>query len=239
MVKKKKKRLNIKRTLFFLLFLYIIGFSIYWIYKRPINHIEISGNNLIKDIDIITAANLKDYPSIFKYSSRTIEKRIKELSLVDSVDVKKTFDFTIKITIKENKVLFYYKNKDKIVLGNGDIINNKLDKLYGIPVFINEADNKVFKEFIKNFNKINENIISEMNTIEYYPDYNNDNEIIDGKNFKIVMNDGNTIITSSDSCNVINKYNEVYASLNGKQGTLYLDKRSNTDSNLIFMPYEG
>ena len=114
MVKKKKKRLNIKRTLFFLLFLYIIGFSIYWIYKRPINHIEISGNNLIKDIDIITAANLKDYPSIFKYSSRTIEKRIKELSLVDSVDVKKTFDFTIKITIKENKVLFYYKNKDKI-----------------------------------------------------------------------------------------------------------------------------
>ena len=47
--KNKKKRLNIKRTLFFLLLIYIICYSIYFILNQPIKHIEITGNNLLSD----------------------------------------------------------------------------------------------------------------------------------------------------------------------------------------------
>ena len=50
------------------------------------------------------------------------------------------------------------------------------------------------------------------------------------------MNDGNTIIANSKSVNVVNKYNDIYASLDGKLGTINLD--SNKLKNLVFIPYE-
>ena len=122
MAKKKKKRLNIKRTLAFLLFIYIFCYGVYYLVNQPIKHIEIKGNNLVLDSEILKVSKLKNYPSIFKYSSRTLEKRIKTIKLVSDVDVKKWFGHILKIEIEENKLLFYYE--DKIVLSNGNFIKN-------------------------------------------------------------------------------------------------------------------
>ena len=51
------------------------------------------------------------------------------------------------------------------------------------------------------------------------------------------MNDGNTVVANSKSVSVLNKYNDIYASLNDKKGTINLD--SNKLDNLVFIPYEG
>lgn len=232
--KKKKKRLNIKRTLFFLLIIYIICYGIYYLINQPIKHIEITGNELVLDSEILRVSKLKDYPSIFKYSSNTLEKRIKTIKLVDSVKVKKWFGHIVKIEIKENKLLFYYN--EKLVLSNGNIINNDLDKVYGIPTFSGSIDTKLLNSFINGFGELNDNIISEMNEIEYTPSKNHEGEVIESDRFKITMNDGNTIITNSKSVSVLNKYNDIYASLSGKLGTINLD--TNEVNNLIFIPYE-
>ena len=233
--KVRKKRLNIKRTLFFLLLFYIIGYSIYYMINQPIKHIYINGNNLIKDSDIIRLANIKDYPSIFKYSNKTLETKIKKNKLINSVNVKKTFNFTIKIDIIENKLLFYFLNEDKIVLSNGDIINNNLNNIIGIPTLINECNKDILNKFIKSFSELNTNIIYEIDYIEYYPSINND-KIISDNRFKIMMNDGNTVIVNTNSVSTLNKYNDIYASLGGKLGTINLD--SDKLSNLVFIPYE-
>ena len=58
--------------------------------------------------------------------------------------VKKGLNFTIKIKIKENKPLFYYNNK--LVLSNGDIIENKYNNIYGIPTLINDVNKEIFKK---------------------------------------------------------------------------------------------
>lgn len=237
MVKKKKKKLNIKRTLAFLLCLYIICCGIFFLLKQPIRHIEISGNNILKDSTIIKAAGIENYPSIFKYTSWNLEKKIKKLDLVEDVDVIKWFDFTVKIKIKENKILFYYQNNKKIVLSNGDIINNDLKKVYGIPILLNSIDSKLLKDFVNNFSKINENILSEISTIEYFSEYTS-NEIVDTNVFKIIMNDGNTVIANIKNCEFMNKYNEIYASLGDRKGILRLDNKLTTESNFVFMPYE-
>ena len=43
-------------------------------------------------------------------------------------------------------------------------------------------------------------------------------------------------ICNTKTVNVLNKYNSIFASLNGKYGTINLD--SNKLSNLVFIPYE-
>lgn len=236
MKKKKKKRLNKKRTLVFILFLYIICYFLYDLINSPIKHFEINGNKLVKDSGILRVSNLKDYPSIMRYTSNTIEKKIKSIELVNDVKVKKWFGHKIIINIDENKVLFYYKNINKIVLSNGNIIDNKYD-IVGIPIFNNDIDKDIYNDFIKNFSKLNDNIIYEINSVEYYPQVSTDGSVISKDRFKIVMNDGNTVVANSKSVDVLNKYNDIYASLNDKKGTINLD--SNKLDNLVFIPYEG
>lgn len=232
-MKKKKKKLNIKRTIVFLLFLYIVGYMIYVVVTEPIKHIEISGNYYISDLEIIEVANIKNYPPIFKYTNKTLENKIKKLDLVEDVDVKKWFGFILKINVNENKILFYYQNTDKIVLSNGNIIDNNYKYLTGIPILVNTMESDILKKFIESFSKVDNDIISEINEIEYYPDYNSSGEVIDKNRFKIIMNDGNTVITDTNTCSILNKYNDIFASLGDKKGTLYLN------DNLVFIPYEG
>lgn len=236
-MKKKKKKLNKKRTLVFILFIYIICYFLYDLVNSPIKHYEINGNNLVKDSDILKVSNLKDYPSIMKYTSNTIKKKIKSIELINDVKVRKWFGHKVIINVEENKVLFYYKDIGKIVLSNGNIINNKYSDLVGIPIMLNDIDKDVYNMFISGFSKINDNIIYEINNIEYYPQYDVDGNVISKDRFKIVMNDGNTIIVNSKSVDVLNKYNDIYASLNDKKGTINLD--SNKLDNLVFIPYEG
>lgn len=236
-MKKKKKKLNKKRTLVFILFIYIICYFLYDLVNSPIKHYEINGNNLVKDSDILKVSNLKDYPSIMKYTSNTIKKKIKSIELINDVKVRKWFGHKVIINVEENKVLFYYKDIGKIVLSNGNIINNKYSDLVGIPIMLNDIDKDVYNMFISGFSKINDNIIYEINNIEYYPQYDVDGNVLSKDRFKIVMNDGNTIIVNSKSVDVLNKYNDIYASLNDKKGTINLD--SNKLDNLVFIPYEG
>ena len=232
----KKKRLNIKRTLIFIILIYIFVSVFYSIINQPIKHIEINGNNIVSDAEILRISELKDYPSMLKYSSKKIEKNIKKLKLVNNVKVKKCLNSKVIINIDENKLLFYYKNTDKIVLSNKDIIKNEFNKIVGIPTLVNDVKSDILSNFIENFNKIDDNIIYEMNSIEYYPLVNENGDIISNDRFKILMNDGNTIIVNVKSVSVVNKYNDIFASLNGKLGTINLD--SNKLNNLVFIPYE-
>lgn len=235
--KVKRKRLNIKRTLVVFLIIYILGYFCYTLFNHPIIHIEIKGNNLVSDAEIIRKSNLKDYPSIMKYSSSSIKNNIKQIELVNDVKVQKWFGNVIKITVEENKILFYYGNTEKIALSNGNIIKNEYSNIYGIPVFTNNLKSNLMTNFIKGFSKIEDNIISEINEIEYFPKYSEDNKkLISEDRFKIIMNDGNTIIANTKTVEVINKYNTIYASLGDKKGTINLD--SNKLNNLVFIPYE-
>lgn len=233
---RKKRKLNKKRTIVVILLLYIFCYAIYCFFKQPIKHIEIIGNNYVTDAEILRVSGLKDYPSILKYPSWTIKNKLKKLELINDVKVTKSLSFKVKIEVKENKILFYYKDTDRIALSNGSIITNDLDNVYGIPILVSDLKSELLEEFINSFSVLDENIIYEINYIEYFPQISENNEIINDNRFKILMNDGNTIIANTKSIYVINKYNDIFASLNGKYGTINLD--SNKLSNLVFIPYE-
>ena len=70
MSKKKKKnkkiRLNYKGIFKLLIFILFIVLIINYFINLRIKNIYILGNNTIKDVEIIEAANIKDYPNIIK-----------------------------------------------------------------------------------------------------------------------------------------------------------------------------
>ena len=88
--KKKKKKLNVKRLILLLLILYLIVMLCYAIISMPIKNIYIKNTKLLKDNEIIEVSGIKNYPGIFKISSKKMEDKIRTLDLVSGVKVKKS-----------------------------------------------------------------------------------------------------------------------------------------------------
>lgn len=235
-VKVKKKKFNVKKFLILFLFFYMLVYAVVFMFNEPIRHIKIKGNKLVSDAEILSVSKLKNYPSIFKYFSRTLEKRIEKLDLVHTADVKKRFGFVIEINIEENKPLFYNSTMDKIYLSDKSYLND-LD-VVGIPTMINSIKEDLINKFIDGFKMVDSNIIYEVNEIYYDPSYDEEGEVIDENRFRLLMNDGNQVYVTaseSDNLNRLNYYNEIYASINDKKGYLYLD--SGEYGNYGFTPY--
>lgn len=235
-VKVKKKRFNVKKFIILFLFFYMLIYTVVFLFNEPIRHIKIKGNKLVSDIEILEVSKLKNYPSIFKYFSNTLEKRIEKLDLINNAEVKKKWGFVVEINIEENKPLFYNNTLDKIYLSDNNIIDN-ID-VVGIPTLMNSIDDELIKKFIDGFKKVDSNIIYEINEIYYDPSVDENGETIDDNRFRLVMNDSNQVYVSceeSKNLERLNYYNEIYASINDKKGYLYLD--SGEYGNYGFTPY--
>lgn len=236
MVKVKKKRFNVKKFLILFLFFYMVIYAIVFLFNEPIRHIRIKGNKLVSDVEIIEVAKLKNYPSIFKYLSRTIEKRVESLELVNEANVSKKFGFVIEIEVEENKPLFYNSSMDKIYLSDKSTITDI--EVIGVPTMVTYIEDDLMNKFIESFKVVNSDIIYEINEIYYDPSYDDEGKIIDENRFRLLMSDGNQVyvtVEESDDLERLNYYNEIYASINDKKGYLYLD--SGEYGNYGFTPY--
>ena len=229
----KKKKFNIKKFLIFLLFLYLLISGIIYLLNLPIKNIYILGNYRLTDNEIITTSGIKNYPSIFKTSKKTIIKKLKKISLIKDVNIKKTVKGKITLEIFENKILFLQKSSNLIYLENGKTIseNNQL----GIPILLNYVPEEIFDKMIVSFAKLDNNIIEKISEIEYSPYKGNNEQIIDNERFLLRMNDGNTVYINLANIKKLNYYNKIYLKLES-QGILYLD--SEDEENFVFTKYE-
>ncbi len=232
--KNKKRKLNLKKLLILILILYLIFYLGYYLYKKPIENIIITGNTLVTDSEIIEAAKIKNYPSIFGVIKRNVIKNIKKIDLVEDVSVKKDLKFRLTINVKESIALYLNSNNNKIMLSSGKEIDPS-NKYLGIPTLINYAPEKILKEFSLSLGKLNQDIIYLIDEIEYSPKKNNEGITVADDSFTLYMNDGNTVITNADKCHNLKKYKEIYASLGDKKGILNLD--SGNYKNFVFIPY--
>jgi len=85
--KVKKKKLNIARTLVVILFIYIIICLGLYIYKAPIVHYEITGNNLVSDAEILRSLNLIDYPSYVSINTKKSARKLEKNPLIKTAKV--------------------------------------------------------------------------------------------------------------------------------------------------------
>ena len=234
--KKKKLRLNYKGIFKLLIFILFIGLIVLYFLKLPIKNIYIKGNKLVSDNEIIMAAGIKDYPSIFKLNTSKIKKNINAIPLISNVKIRRNILGKITITVEEDNILFYYKPENTCYSSTSRKIEDS-NKFLGIPILTNETPNYILKKLVTAFNKVDKDILKMINTIEYNPYRDKNDKIIDETRFKLSMNDGNTVMIDTVNIKKLNSYLEIYVSLNMNEikGLLYLD--TITDDNILFESY--
>ena len=93
----------------------------------------------------------------------------------------------------------------------GKTSENVITKL-GIPTLINYTPSDIYDNLIKKLNNINIDILKKVSEIEYSPDIKNE-KVIDKNRFLLRMNDGNYIYINLANMDNLNKYEEIYATL--------------------------
>lgn len=230
-MKKTKKKIRLSGVIFMLLTIYLLGMLLYYFITLPVKSINIKGNSLLTDSQIISESKIDYNNSIFKLSTNKIKNNLLKNPLVESVNISRNLKGTINIDIKESKILFYNILTKKLVLSNGKEMEDTGDYV-GFPVLVNYVPINIYKTLIKSLAKIDDSNYKMISEIEYSVEKYND-KVVDEERFLLRMIDGNTIYVNLVNIEKLNKYQEIYAALQDK-GTLYLDSSS---KNYVFKKY--
>ena len=212
---KKKRRINLKRVFMFFLTLIIFSIIMYCLFKTRTKNIIILNNDYYTDEELIEACGLEDYPIFLTLNTKSIEKKLEKFDLINKADVKKKWGFRLQIELTNNKVLYYVRSKDEYMTSNSKTY--KIDNISGIPTLINYVPEEIEAAFIKEFSKVDANIISQISEIEY------NKTAFDERRFLLYMNDGNLVYITVSKTDILNKYVNIVKKLNNKKGILYLD----------------
>ena len=215
MTKKKKKKFNFKKFLIFIIILTVLIVLIYYLFNLRVKNIVILNNNYYSDETIIETSSLDDYPKFLLLNKKRIINKLKKLDLIEEVSVNKKWGGIVEINIKEKKVLYYVRSKDKYMLSDNNLYD--VDNIIGIPTLINYVPEDLETSFVKEFSKINSNVISLISEIEY------SKTSYDDKRFLLYMNDGNQVYITISRTKLLNKYIDIVKKLDNKNGILYLD----------------
>ena len=234
-----KKKKVIKRKIkwkavfkiFFLLF--VVGLIFAYLFNLKTRNIIIIGNELISDHEIIVASGFKNYPYLFRTSTKEIESRIQSIDEIDKVEIHKSIFGTLTIQVEESLPLFYNRNTNKLVFANHKEVDSLL--INGVPTLINYVPDTLYERLVDELKDIDSNVLKLISEIEYQPWQSND-VMIDETRFFLRMTDGNSVYVNLINLSKLNSYIEIYASLEGKSGILYLDSSSDRIS---FSLYES
>ena len=215
MTKRKIKKFNLKKFLIFLILFIVIAIILRIFLNMKLKNIIVLNNSYYNDEEIIETAGLDNYPKFFLINKKKIVKKLKKLDLVEDVKVTKKYGYIIELDIKEKKILYYDRSNN--VYKVSDDNNYELNNIKGIPTLINYIPADIAKKFVKEFMKIDSNVISLINEIEY------DKTAYDSERFLLTMNDGNTVYINISRLHLLNKYIDIVKKLDNKKGILYLD----------------
>lgn len=210
---KKKNKLKLLPAFLFLLGTFLVAIVIKFGLDSRIRNIFIYNNELLTDQEIIDEAGLSNYPSFLKTTSFSIKNRLLKNKLIKSITIKKHIFNRVDIYVEEKKVLFRNKDKKLVLEDKTEIANETIVA----PHLLNYVPDTIYDNFIKEMNKIDENIKREISEIEY------SSTNYDTERFLLYMNDGNYVYLTLTKFDHLNYYNDVYATLGNKKGILYLD----------------
>lgn len=212
----KKKKLKLLPAILFL----IIGVFLYFLIKAAlefkIQNIYIHNTKYLNDEYIIETANIENYPSFILNFSWDIEKKLEASPYIKKATVKKSFLGVIDIYIEESAVLFYKEYDNKYVLDTLEEVDTLIYNFSSVRI-INYVPDTVYEDFLPLFSKIDSDVRDKISQIKYDPSE------YDDARFLLYMIDGNYVYVTLTKLDSLNYYNEIYPTLDGKKGTLYLD----------------
>ena len=214
-MKRRKKKFNFKRFLIFILIILFLVILVLYLLNIKTKNIIILNNDYYTDEEVIEKSNIQDYPKFLLLSKSKIRKKLKQLDLIEDATITKRFGSILEIDVKEKKILYYVRSKDKYMASDNELYD--LDNVIGVPTLINYVPDNIESSFVKELSKIDKNIISLISEIEYAK------TTYDEKRFLLYMNDGNEVYVTITKLDLLNKYIDIVKKLDNKNGILYLD----------------
>ena len=214
----KKRKLKVRNFFMALLILSGLSFCVYLLLQVNVKNIIITNTKYLSDDYILELSELKNYPSFFFTTSRSVEKKLKKSKYISSSQLHKKWGFIFELEVNEARPLFYDTNKNKYVLGNeSSVVEDQINHNFRVPRLLNYVPDKKYKKFIKGMHNIKEDILFKVSDIEYKPnDYDKDR-------FLLYMDDGNAVYLTLTKFKMLNHYNDVLKQLENHKGILYLD----------------
>ena len=221
--KVKKKRLNVARTLVFILFIYLVVCLGLYVYNEPVRHYEINGITNISDAYVLRKAELVDYPPFVSLNLKEIEKKLREDPFIEDVKVSYNWNFQIDIKIEESIPVFFVRSENKVCLSDGTLVDNN-GTYAGIPTLLNDTPELVRTSLASNLKKVDPGILYMISEIEYTPKYSEAGKPIDDSRFLFYMNDKLLVYITANKTTRMNDYLSIIASVSvSPGGTLNLD----------------
>ena len=211
-----KRKLKIIPVLILLVAIVLIYFLVKFLLNIKVQNIFVSGNHYLNDDYIIEKAGLENYPSYFANPSFIIKNRLVDDTFIKDVKITKKFFAVVNIEVEENNVLFYKENDNKYVLEDGKEVDSIPYKTNPITV-VNYIPDTIYDKFVKKMAALDEEVREKISEVKYAPSE------IDDSLFVLYMVDGNYVYINLSKFSSINYYNEIYPTLGGKKGVLYLD----------------
>ena len=182
--------------------------------NTKIKNIEVKGNNVLSEQEIIDLAGIRNYPNSFSHSSRNIKKKLEKNIYINHVKVKKSNLLKkVTITVYENRPLYLYGPDNQTVLSDGKHVTDT----FNVPVLVNQVPEDILKKFTTKLNNINDEVLIRINEIRYAPTE------VDDTLFIFSMSDGNYIYINTYNLNKLNDYLSMLKTFNNKKGILHLD----------------
>ena len=211
-----KRKIKLVPVLLFILIAFLICFFIKIFIGFKIQNIYIVNNRYLSDDYIINEAGLSDYPSYFLNLSFRIKNKLEKNDYIEEVEVSKSFFGVVEIKVDENDALLYKEYDKKYVLEDLKEVDELPYSFVPITV-VNYIPDTIYSNFISRFSKIDETIRSKISEIKYDPSE------YDEARFLLYMKDNNYVYVTVSKLDSLNYYNEIYPTLEGKKGILYLD----------------
>ena len=212
----KKKKIKVIPVIILLVILVILAIIIKLLLDVRIKNIYIHGNSKLSDEYIIEYLNLEDYPSYIKNVVINLKDKLEDNPFIKKATVEKKFFGVLDITIEEEDILYYKKYDEKYVLSSKKEVDS-LPFEYVPVVIINYIPDTEYDDFLLRYARLSNDVIDKISEIKYDP--NN----YDSGRFLFYMIDGNYVYVTTTKLESINYYNEIYPTLDGKKGTLFLD----------------
>ena len=146
MKKRVKRKFNIKKFMFFILFLVIVQFGVSIIFSIKTKNIVILNSNYYSDEEIIETADIENFPKFLKISKKDIKNKLLKLDLIEDVKISKKFGFILEIDVVEKKILYLTRSTNKYKLSTFE--NYGSEDIISVPVLINFVPEDIEKEFV-------------------------------------------------------------------------------------------
>ena len=184
----RKKKAN-RRLIFYLsIFFFLISAIVYL--QSPlsyIKHIEVIGNEVISEKEVIERSGLSSDTNIWVIHQSQVIEHLKKQPIIKDVEVKRKLPQTVQIKVTEHHVIGYIKNDLQYhpVLENGMIISTVHIPYTGDKPLLHQFDDEQYLQRIASeLSEVPEHIFQLISEIKWEPTEKNKYKIV------LYMNDG-------------------------------------------------